>query len=482
MSDPTHAVPALPEHLPPDARAHDPLAVALGNASLLAVGYLMLRRWGLAVVAVVVTVVLVSMVVSTARSSYEVLVLVWWAAVVAHGWFLARGGARGAGRGAVRGRRLVALCITLPVLLAVGLLRFDASRIEGDVNEARADGDCAEAVSAQDRVWFGHRVADAPLTARGDEVVEACDRLRTARTELATALTGDNGALRDGFGTLGSVLAESGNEKTVETTLNGFLRGLPAKDPCDTVTITDWLQDRTRSHDVLDRSADTAKRTEPAALVACGDDLMAHSSWESARTHYERLLDRYPDDSLAAKARTGVRKATQSIELANVRSLLAGDTGSQPEYCSKPAKYSGAKPMGKGTNRALFYGDDDTYGGGYTGKLPGSWKSDDPADAVLVVCMGTEGFGTSVETCPYRDRDSGSLTYVSFHKIAIPVKVYELRTGKLVAKRKIQISGSSCPSVISYFTYGDSGTPPSTRYVTESKSDVRNAFRPLVTR
>lgn len=479
MNEPTHALPEMPEPTPPEDRAHDPLAVALGNASLLGVGYLMLRRRRLAAAAAVVTVVLVSRLVSTARPAYEIAVLAWWVAVVAHGWYLARRGGSGV---ALRRQRVVALCITLSVLLAVALLRFDASRIEESVTEARERGDCAGVSSAQDRVWFGHRVADAPLSARGDESVEACDRLRSARTELNTALTGNTDALDEGFGTLASVLAEPGNEKTVETTLTGFLGGLPAKDPCTTVTVTDWLRDRKRSDDVLDRSADTARRTAPAALVGCGDELMADSSWQDARAHYERLLDRYPGDELADKARKGARKATQSIELANVRSLLAPGSGTQPEYCSRPAKYSGAKPMGKGTNRALFY-TGNTYGDDYTDKLPGSWKAADAADAVLVVCMGEDTFGTSVRTCPYQGRTSGSTTYVTFHKIAIPVKVYEVRTGKLVAKRKIQINGSSCPSLITYFTAGDSDSgPPTTRYVSESKSDVRSAFRPLVVR
>ncbi|MFD3306902.1 tol-pal system YbgF family protein [Streptomyces sp. NPDC058694] len=479
MNEPTHALPEMPEPTPSEDRPHDPLAVALGNASLLGVGYLMLRRRGLAAAAAVVTVVLVSRLVSTARPAYEIAVLVWWVAVVAHGWFLARRGGSGV---ALRGQRVVALCITLSVLLAVALLRFDASRIEESVTEARERGDCAGVSSAQDRVWFGHRVADAPLAARGDESVEACDRLRSARTELNTALTGNTEALDKGFGTLASVLAEPGNEKTVETALTGFLGGLPAKDPCTTVTVTDWLRDRKRSNDVLDRSADAARRNAPAALVGCGDELMADSSWQDARAHYERLLDRYPGDELADKARTGARRATQSIELANVRSLLAPGSGTQPEYCSRPAKYSGAKPMGKGTNRALFYSG-NTYGQDYTDKLPGAWKAADAADAVLVVCMGEDTYGSSVRTCPYQGRSSGSTTYVTFHKIAIPVKVYEVRTGKLVVNRKIQINGSSCPSRITYLTFRDSDSgPPSTRYVTESTSDVRSAFRPLVVR
>ncbi|MCT9084635.1 hypothetical protein, partial [Streptomyces fulvoviolaceus] len=67
-------------------------------------------------------------------------------------------------------------------------------------------------------------------------------------------------------------------------------------------------------------------------------------------------------------------------------------------------------------------------------------------------------------------------SYVTFYKIAVPVKVYELRTGKLVAKRTIQIDGTSCPASI--YTTADA----TSEYVTESKSDVRSAFKPLVVR
>ncbi|WP_052425349.1 hypothetical protein [Streptomyces fulvoviolaceus] len=203
---------------------------------------------------------------------------------------------------------------------------------------------------------------------------------------------------------------------------------------------------------------------------------MANDSWGPARTHYEQLLDQYPDDGVADQARTGARKATLSIELDNVRDLLAGGSGAQPQYCSSPAKYSGAKPMGKGTNRALFYAYDE-YSTDFSKQLPGSWKAGDPADAVLVVCMGEPTYGSSVETCSYyKSGYSGASSYVTFHKIAIPVKVYELRTGKLVANRTIQISGTSCPASI--YTTEDS----TSEYVAETKSDVKAAFQALVVR
>ncbi|WP_207944989.1 hypothetical protein [Actinomadura rubrisoli] len=450
------------------------MAVALANASFLGVGYLMLRRRKLAVATGLVTLVLVTLLASVAQSVwFEVVVLLWWAALIAHGWLLA--GER-VPQAAMRRQRLIALSVTVPVLLVVGLLRFDASRIEGSVTEARQKGDCPRVSKAQDEVWLGHRVVAAPPTAHGDQTVRACKRLRTADSSLTTGLTGDAAALKAGFDTLASVLAEPGHKRMVEVTLNRFLGGLPGKNPCHTAAVTDWLRQRPASHNALDRSADVAARTAPAALVGCGDELMATEQQEGARTRYQQLLDQYPSDGLAAKARTGVREATLAIELANVRSLLEDSDGTQPEYCSSPAKYSGAAPYGKGTNRALFYGNDK-----YTNKLPARWRTTDPAKAVLVVCADDREYGARVQTCLYTNKYVRSPKPVTFRKIAIPVKVYELRTGKRVVDTKVQIDGTSCPSVLHYTAYVDR-TPPSKVYVTASDADVRAAFSSLIIR
>ncbi|KUN25089.1 hypothetical protein AQJ23_17105 [Streptomyces antibioticus] len=93
----------------------------------------------------------------------------------------------------------------------------------------------------------------------------ACERIQTARNRLSDASTGDTDVLEGGFGTLASVLAKPGNGRTA---LNGFLRSLPAEDPCDTVTVADWLRDREPS--VRDRSQ--AKRVSMTAAAArwCG--------------------------------------------------------------------------------------------------------------------------------------------------------------------------------------------------------------------
>ncbi|MBD0739559.1 hypothetical protein BGM09_08870 [Streptomyces sp. CBMA29] len=460
-------------------RSHDPLAAALANASLLSAGYLLLGRRGLAAATAAITCVLLVLLGSSFRSGrFELVVLAWWAAMVAHGWFLARGW--GPDTGPVRGQRAIALAVLLPMLLVAGLLRLDASRTERKVADARRSGDCAEALSAQDGLWFGPRVADAPLTASGDRTVRACHRLGAAEHELTTGLGGDTHALTAGFDGLAAVLADlPGHAKMVDTVLNGFLGRLPTKVPCDTVTVTDWLRQHRPGQGDLDRAAAVVPRTAPAALVGCGDDLMEAREWAKARARYQQQLDQYPGDRLAARARSGVKEATLTIELDNVRTLLGTSTDTEPAYCTKPAKYSAAAPYRKGTNHALFYGDDE-----YTRKLPGSWSADDVTKAVLVVCVGDKDYGTTVTTCPYENKLLPEFPReVKFRRIAIPVKVFELRTGKLVSSRTVQISGGSCPASLSYTTYGTIDTgPPSEVYVTPSTSDIRSAFRPLIVR
>ncbi|MGW0732281.1 hypothetical protein [Streptomyces sp. NPDC002851] len=458
--------------------AHDPMAVALGNASLLGIGYLLLGHWRLAAIAALGTGMLLNLTASTAETWCELLLLLWWAAGTAHGWFLAHRRAEHVVR---RGQRAGALAVTVAVLLPAVLLRVDAYGINNRVNEAREHGDCETAVAAQGEVWFGHRVAGAPVAAPGDAVVAACHRLERAATTLADA--GRSGKAEDlerGFRILADVLNKPGNEQTVKATLDTFLDALPTPDSCDTADITDWLRDREPTRDVLDRSADTATRTQPAALVGCGDDLMDENNWQQARARYQHLLDTYPDDIRTDEARSGAKKATLAIELDNVRRLVKATYSAKSGYCDAPAKYSAAPPYRKGYNRALFLGD--TEATEYTDKLPGDWRTGDPAKAALVVCADTAKNGAAVETCYYENKQSKYLPHeVTFRKVKIPLKVYELRTGKRVDPREVQISGGSCPSVLHYEYYGtyDYG-PGGDEFVSTAKSDVRDAFRPVV--
>ncbi|MFG1622289.1 hypothetical protein [Kribbella sp. NPDC049227] len=74
-------------------------------------------------------------------------------------------------------------------------------------------------------------------------------------------------------------------------------------------------------------------------------------------------------------------------------------------------------------------------------------------------------------------------TDVTFHKMAIPLKAYELRTGRLVARTTLQINGSSCPRTLHFTSYFDSDLyVPSTEYVTPTSASVRAAFQPVVVR
>ncbi|MDQ0847001.1 tol-pal system YbgF family protein [Streptomyces sp. V1I6] len=482
MDHPTHehdpfrspGEPPEPPRTPP--APCDPVAAALGNASLLGIGYLLLGHRWLAALAALGTVMLLGLTASAAAAWCEILLLLWWVSGTAHGWFLARGRAEHVVR---RGQRAGTLAVTVAVLLTAVLLRVDAYGIEDRVNEAREGGDCGTAVDAQAEVWFGHRLAAAPVVDPGDAVVEACHRLERAASTLAAGRDGSVENLEEGFAVLALVLRKPGNENTVATVLDAFLDDLPTKDPCDTADITDWLRDREPTRDVLDRSADTAARTGPAALVGCGDDLMDEDDWQQARARYQRLLDEYPDDARTKEARSGVEKAGRAIELDTVRRLVEATTDTSTGYCDTPAKYSGAPPYRKGSNRALFLGDTE-----YTDKLPRDWRTSDPAKAALVVCADTAENGAAVETCYYENDLSEYLPHqVTFHKVKIPLKVYELRTGKRVDPREVQISGGSCPRVLHYEYYGPTDLGPGgDEFVSTARSDVRDAFRPVVFR
>jgi hypothetical protein len=458
----------------------DPVAVALANGSLLGVGYGMLGKRLLAAAAAVVTVTLVVLLVAVFHELWlEIVVLVWWVAVVTHGWYLAGRLAKPTLPGAVRKQRLFGLAVSLPVLLIVGLLRFDSARIEQDVADARRDGDCGKATHALDGRWLGHRIANAPLSAEQDDTARACDLLRRATTDLDAALDGDAAKLRAGIAGLRTVLNDlPGHEKMVGNTLDRFLHRLPTDDPCDTKVITDWLG-RNRPHrTVLDRAAAVVPRIAPKAIVECGDDLMAANNWTLARERYQQLIDEYPEHDLAPRAQKGVTLATQAIELANVRQLLSSTAGGQPAYCSTPAPYSAAVPYGAASpNRALFFGNAE-----YTDRLPPEWKATDAADAVVIVCAGAAEMGAPVRTCPYEATLSPlGYTDVTFKKVSIPVKVYEVKTGKLVVDTRVEIGGATCPAVLEYQTtgYADFG-PPSEVYVTPADPDVHAGFSPLI--
>jgi hypothetical protein len=453
----------------PELVRHDRLAVAIGNASLLGVGYLLLGRRAWAVVTTLVTVAF-AVVLGTAVPGvwFEVVFLVWWAGLVVHGWYLAGTPARPA---PVRWPKAIALLITVPVLVGIGYVRFDAASIEDSITEARASGDCGKAESALDQVWFGHYVVDGPMAVRSDRTAHACAYLAQVKGILdSAAAKRDTDGLRSGYQELSAVLTGlPGHDQMVGAVLDGFLGSLAGRDPCDIAELTDWLRQRPASNNLLDRSADVVPTVAPAALVGCGAKRADLRDWNGAKTRYQQFLDQYPGHELTTKAQEGVKQATQGLELQHLFAL--GEN-----YCKTPAVYSGAAPYAKGaTNRAVVY-HADKYDDMYIKKLPAEWKTDNNP-AAMVVCIGERESGAPVRTCPYRDRSNGRVRSVTFSKMAYPVKAYELRTGNLVADTRVEIGGAACPPTIT--TFGDND--PLRMVVEPADSDIRTAFAPIFT-
>lgn len=434
----------------------DRLTAAAGNASLLGIGYLWLGRWGWAVVTTPLTITLVVLLGTGApRLWLEALFLVWWAALIAHGWYLA-------GRTPVPGRRALALLVSVAVLVGIGYVRLDAAGIDDSITEARETGDCGTARSARDRIWFGHRVVDGSMVGRGERTSQACDRLWEARTSLQQA---DPAGLTSGYRELGAVLAElPGHDRMVGSVLDGFLGSLPGREPCELVVLTDWLRKRPASNNLLDRTAAVAPKVAPAALIGCADESAERNDWDNALPRYRQLLSQYPGHQLAARAKQGVQRATEGLQLQHLFALGDG-------YCEKPAVYSAAVPHRKGAmNRAIVYHPDE-YGDMYLDKLPEEWQADG-SEAAIVVCIGERAAGAPIRTCPYRSEADGKIRNVTFSKMAFPVRTYELRTGRLLLNTKVEIGGSTCPATLTGFGPGDQLR----MLATPSESALRAAF------
>lgn len=474
------------QYSPPSSRP-DPVAAAIGNASLLGVGYWLLRQRLLAGLTLVVSAVLVA-VLASGQVWPEFLLLAWWAGMVLHGWWLAR---RSPARAAAPGQRLVAVAVAVPVLLVVTLLRVRADHIGQAVAEARRAGDCAAAVHALHGVWFGPRLANAPLAARDERTADACRRVQAAQDTLARGLrTGDPHALQDGFDGLERVSARfPGHEAVVATAITAFSKGLPTSDPCRTATITDWLGKHRASSPNRTRIERIVARTAPAALIGCADRHTATRDWTRALARYRQLVAQYPHARLVARAEAGIKRATLAQQLERVTRLLDTTTGTLPEYCSHPAPYSVAPAYRAGLNPARFYAadvdSDSPYDGAYIAHIPRAWRSRSIATTTLIVCAGAEKDGTAVQTCPYENKLLHAFPIdVTFHKIAIPVRAYELRTGRQVVHTTVQVGGTSCPDPLPYTVFSAASDigPPGDVYVNASAGDVKAAFRPVFVR
>ncbi|MFD3401058.1 hypothetical protein ACFWUU_10295 [Kribbella sp. NPDC058693] len=458
---------------------HDPLAVALGNASFLGLGYFLIRRRLFGILGLAGTAILLVLLCTQRKTGYELALLGWGVLQVVHGWFLARSQRLQA---ANLTKRLVAGGVALVVLGGVAFERYDAQRIDKQAITARAAGDCGGVRTAQAKYGLGHRIGDAPRTVRVEGDVAACDRIDDAADGLASAIKlVDVPRMKAGFDQLSAVAADPNQLPPVGKAVDNFVAGFPLKDSCGSLEVTNWLRTRKPVGNVLDRPNALVPKLEPNALLGCADAQMAKADWASARSTYQLLVSRYPRAKQAVRARAGVQSANYQILQAKIRAELARVRGlvSSGGYCSTPAKYSPAPRLRNGVNRAVFSGASE-----YTSKLPSQWKGTTADNAALVVCAGEETQGAAVRTCRYTPfiGSGGSDTWVTFYKIQVPVRVYELRTGRLIRTGKLQISGSVCPATISYTTYNGVGFPDTQQDVRPTASTIRAAFQPLVVR
>ncbi|AEV86638.1 Protein piccolo [Actinoplanes sp. SE50] len=448
----------------------DRLAAALGNASFLSLGYFLMRRTVLGVLTLLASLILLLGIVPAVHTGWiEIVAVLWWIAMIVHGWFLARGPVEPATR---TRQRIVGIAAAAVVLLLLGGLRVQAATIGSAVDDAKAAGDCGGAVSKLDKLWFGLRVADGPMAAEGDDTVEACRQLNEADETLTGMLTAPSATgLTAGFDQINTVLTRfPGHEKMADAVLDGFLGKLPLSDACGTATITSWLAKRPKTNNTLDRSAEVVAKHEPAALAGCGDTYLNGQQWESAKVVYQQLIDTYPTDVNKPKAEEGIAKADLAIEFDAFKDATDSVSGN---YCDTPVKYSAAKAYGKGVNRAMVFGNDTE-----AKRLPGGWKTTDPTVANLVLCVSGDSQGAAVRSCDY---GSAGQHRVTFHKVKVTVRGYEVRSGKQIFSKTLQFSGTSCPHRIEYMTtLGVDLGPPRHMDVKVDANDVQAQFKPLI--
>lgn len=500
---------------PPPARRVDPLAAALGNASLLGVGYVLLRRWARAIVAIVGGLGLVALVTVFGQPgwSWRGALTAWWVVVVADGVLQARASAQSEpGIGWTRGswgQRVIAGVVAAVMGLAVTGAVLDARRVQASAADAHTAGDCHGAVAALRGIAFWHEAVDPFVDRRAAREVAVCGlldnalaeqdpgraaellsqyladesalwagaperlldlRIMDARQAVDAGLErGDADELASGFATLSEVLAAARDRAgEVAQILSDYRERLPQAQPCRAKANVDWFRDREPTGDQVDELASDVDELAPAILLACGDALLP-TDGHGALDAYQALLERYPDDDLAEQARTGVTNAETAIEGERVRTLLANHS-----YCTTPAPYRAAPAYAGGPKPHLVLSEGSPE---FTDDVPAQWRAGDYSNATLVLCVTGPTEGDTLRNCNYEGGYRVSLKAPRY-----AVKVYELRTGTVVVDTTVNLASTGCPSVLRWqCTYTNPNCPPPPTVMgTQSDSAVGNTIRPWV--
>jgi hypothetical protein len=493
-SDPPE--PDRPEPDRPEVRC-DPWAAALGNATLLGLGYLLLRRWRATAGTLVTTGVLV-LIVSAADHqpgwTWRAILFGWWIATTAHGWRLAGGRwapaplvIRGQTR-PVRRQRLVAAATAAAVLAALVGLTIDSRRVEAAAVDGHRAGDCDRAIAGFDRIGGRHRLVDPLVTARAELHAQACELLSDAqrraehypadaadgladylahpaavwegaagrRAELLVtvatgkldrALLGDLGALTEAVDNLVTVLDEApANRDQVAGTLASYQTGLHTADPCDARSNLNWFSTREFPHPELTQTKQAIEPRTPQVLVDCGNELLATDAEEALDT-FQQVLVGYPEHPLAAEAAERVEVTEDLIvrqELSRVLGGWPGEERSSAGYCDEPVGYSKAsRYTGPGPHRMVVIAHHQIR------SAVESWQATDFTDAVLVLCGDEPAPGSVLGSCDYLD-ESGERPRpftVPLHALSYHLRVFELRTGDQIGETTVEFGGDCPPSL-----------------------------------
>lgn len=390
----------------------DPLAAALGNATLLGVGYLLQRRWLLASCATVVSITLMVITATAEQPAWpwRVTLLVWWLAMIVHGWWTARPRTPSPiphptlwplepvvrEKVTVRQHRLVAAATAMAVLAGFAVVTIDGRLIEASAASAHESGDCTEATKELDRIGARHHLVDPFVAQRTQGSREACELLLAALHESSiqpeaasdllaeyvehpSALWPGAFGMRVGLlllaaeGELDQALEagtpsnlphamtllrrvlelDSDREADVEQVVDAYVKRLPGIGPCDARDHIDWV---TRN-ETLDGVSEKVAAIAPSVLVDCGNELL-EAAPHNALEVYQTVLDHYPEADLAEAAREGVGNAETRIEELALRDLFNRDPGA---YCDDPLRYRRAPAYkGKGPHQVVVARDADS--------------------------------------------------------------------------------------------------------------------------
>jgi hypothetical protein len=470
MSDRPETSPPDPTHPPSGG---DRLAVVLGNATLLGIGYLFLGRSALAACAVMGTcVAFVGLALTPGEPWWIVVVLgLWWMAMVVHAWFLT-GPVTGSPAGPVLWQRIIAASVVV-LLVTTGLvLRTDAQRLVDDAGRSHAAGDCTTASASFYRLHPWHNVVARTTVLDGRAELEACGVLldalaqgepATAAVRLQTYLDHPSaawegagperaerllaaGSLSAGFEQLRTTLSSAPDESgAVRKVVETFLADLgDGKSSCEVLETDEWVHDRKDDPPELAEPIAAAADEVPERVLACAREQVEADQLTEASATYEQFLDRFGNHKKVRTARNEQYDVDTAIQRAEALAALTGNT-----YCKDPVPYRGAPAYaGSDPHKAWWFGipEDRT--------LPSGWDARDIDEAELVVCLNDVGRGRYLETCQYTTEDTADDTVLTarFHAWKFRIAAYSLRTGKAV-ERYTQEIGDPCP----YFYFFDAG-------------------------